>query len=512
MQTGKAKILRYNPEVDSSPHYETYEFPFEKGMTVLDLAFYIYENIDGSFGFSYCCRNSYCGLCGTIINGKPGLMCRETATQEITLEPLNNLPVIRDLIIDRDEYDKKKDSLRLFLDRVNVPDEIPEQIDMEEFQHFKVASRCVECYSCVSGCPVLLENQHEFLGPAAMVQLARHAFDGRDDLNREVVAYSGGVYNCSTCKRCAEVCPHNIAPVENIELLREKLIKSGNVPRVLNGLIQMLQETERAITAPKKKNSFIEETLSGGNTAPANSKVGLFIGCNIDYDTRLMPIAEAAVKVLQHLDVDLAIPKEQACCGTPLKELGTTEKLNDLVLKNVESFKAAGVSVVLTLCSGCGLAGKDIWPKTYKKLTGEDMPFEVKDFTEFVVENTSYKDKLAAPVDLKVTYHDPCSLIRGQGVYEEPRAIIQAVPGVEFVESPKHCCGAGGGLRLTNLNMSQRITKTKLAPIKELDVDAIVTCCPNCTKQFNVGLAKEGLRKVKVMHPAMLLAQSMGLQ
>ena len=111
-------------------------------------------------------------------------MCRESATPEMTLEPLRNLTVIRDLIVDRQEFERHKDSLRLFLDRVSFPEREPEKIALEDLDRFKVASRCVECYSCVSGCPVVRENRHEFLGPAGLVQLARHAFDPRDELNR----------------------------------------------------------------------------------------------------------------------------------------------------------------------------------------------------------------------------------------------------------------------------------------------------------------------------------------
>lgn len=227
MERGKVAVLRYNPEIDTQPHQETYEYPFEAGMSVLDVALYIYENIDVGFTFQYGCRNSHCGLCGAKINGKPGLMCRESATQEMTVEPLDNFPVIRDLMVDRRHYDARMPGLRLFLDRVDAPAAVPERIERDDLERFKVVSRCVACHNCTSVCPAYGENRHEFLGPAGIVQMARHAFDPRDELDRETIAYSSGIYECTLCGKCVTVCPHGISPKESIERLRLRLENKG---------------------------------------------------------------------------------------------------------------------------------------------------------------------------------------------------------------------------------------------------------------------------------------------
>lgn len=219
MQKGKVVIFRYNPETDRQPYYETHAYPFEAGMSVLDVATYIYENIDASFNFSFGCRNSHCGICGAKINAKPGLMCRESATPEMTLEPLDNLPVIRDITVDWKACEEWMSNLRLFLERSGTPTEEPEKIERRDLERFKIVSRCVACHSCTSVCPAFGENPHTFWGPAAFVQLARHAFDPRDELNREIMAHSAGIYNCTLCGKCKKACPHGISPKKSIELL-----------------------------------------------------------------------------------------------------------------------------------------------------------------------------------------------------------------------------------------------------------------------------------------------------
>jgi fumarate reductase (CoM/CoB) subunit B len=507
MEKGKVTIFRYNPEIDRQPHYADYEFPFEPGMSVLDVAFYVYEKIDGSFSFSYCCRNSHCGLCGVKINGQPGLMCRESATREMVLEPLDNLPVLRDLVVDRKDYEESMRGLRLFLDRVNAPGSEPERIELGDLDRFKVVSRCVECYSCVSTCPAFRESKHEFLGPAGIVQLARHAFDPRDELNRELMAYSSGLYNCTLCGECTVVCPHEIGPKENIELLRARLVAKGGAPRAVIQLMEMVRKSKKAIQPPKRKKAFLEENARAGI-----GKVGLFVGCNMDYDPNLMPIAMAAYKVLSKLGFELAIPAEQVCCGAPLKEVGATEQLKELVIENVEVFKKTGCTHLLTLCAGCGVSAKNLWPEIYQKNTGREMPFKVQDFTEFLVGHSLLAENLKS-LKMKVTYHDPCLLKRGLGITEEPRKLLRGIPELEFLEMPEsdYCCSGGGGLRMTNFEMTKRILKRKMSFLKDMDIGAIVTCCPTCIKQLKIGLSQERRDKVKVLHPAVVLAQAMGL-
>jgi len=220
---GKAKIFRFNPRVDKEPYYQNYEFRFEKGMTALDVLNQIYEEQDASLGYSYCCRNGHCGMCGAVINKKPVLLCKQAASIEMTIEPIKNISIIKDLIIDREEYERKLPKLRLFLERQCAASKEPEPIDMGKFEKFKVASRCVECFCCISVCPSAKRSPHTFKGPTAYALEARHYFDPRDEQNRGLILKSEGIELCIQCNACSEVCPHNVDPAGLIRMMKSDI-------------------------------------------------------------------------------------------------------------------------------------------------------------------------------------------------------------------------------------------------------------------------------------------------
>jgi fumarate reductase (CoM/CoB) subunit B len=239
--------------------------------------------------------------------------------------------------------------------------------------------------------------------------------------------------------------------------------------------------------------------------------VGFFVGCTFDYDPRLKPAALSAFRVLQNMGIEVAVPAGQVCCGLPCYEVGGREELQALLAKNIQAFKEAGCREIVTLCSGCGWAGKKLWPGLFRDVLGKEMDFKVMDFTEFIVERGIPGDALQK-LKKKVTYHDACLLKRGQGIYEQPRQVIGAIPGIEFVEMPEAdtCCGGGGGVRTNHFELAQRILRRKMIFTKEAEVEAIVTCCPTCIRQLTMGLHQAKRRKVRVVHPAVLLSEAMG--
>src|SRR2546429_642912 len=168
------KATRYDPEKDEKPRLQSYEIPFyDESMVVLDALNYIKSNVDGSLSYRWSCRMGICGSCGMMVNGTPKLTCnaflRDYWPRPVVVEPLNNFPVIRDLVIDMDDFMHKLKAIKPWIIRRQ---EIPlgageHRQTNEQIDDFRQFSECINCMLCYAACPVYGLN-NEFLGPAAI--------------------------------------------------------------------------------------------------------------------------------------------------------------------------------------------------------------------------------------------------------------------------------------------------------------------------------------------------------
>jgi glycolate oxidase iron-sulfur subunit len=267
-------------------------------------------------------------------------------------------------------------------------------------------------------------------------------------------------------------------------------------------------------------------------SARTASRVAYFVGCatNLIYPGT----ARAVVDALAAAGVDVVLPRGQACCGTPVMNSGDFVTARELARRNIAEFERLGVDIVITACASGGLALK----REYADLLGIQggFPVPVLDFTEFMAYRGLPRAASAAPgvraatsalsasgvarapvtaatapARLRVTYHDPCHLSRGQGVRQEPRALLRSLPGVEFVEmaDADRCCGGGGTFNLAEYELSKSIARRKVEAIRAACVDVVATACPVCLMQLRDMVAQAGL-SVEVMHVADVMALATG--
>ena len=219
-----AKIFRYDPTTENSPRYETFEIPLEKEMRVLDVLDYAAENCGVGVGYRWFCGVKRCGMCGVTVNGKPVLACWEKATPSMVIEPLPNMPVIRDLVVDRSAFERATLDLEPCLARKKPYETFPEPLTHTDFEDAFKLMNCIECYVCTGACPVFADAGHsKFAGPASFVQLAKVALHPKDEGDRVALALKGDIYACVSCYQCTNVCPVGINVLEDaIEKLKRQ--------------------------------------------------------------------------------------------------------------------------------------------------------------------------------------------------------------------------------------------------------------------------------------------------
>lgn len=232
-KTITVRIAKYNPNEDHEKKYISFQVPVEKWSTVLEAILDIKKYFDHSIGVRYSCRQATCGSCGMIINGKPRLACftrvDELNSDVITIEPMNNFPIIRDLAVRFDRLFETHHKLKPYIikedsnDDSNSKDMLQTPEELEEFIQF---SGCIKCGLCNSACPTMATDS-SFIGPQALAQAYRYVADNRDkgkDDRLKIIDDSHGIWRCHFAGSCSQVCPKGVDPAMGIQLLRGYLL------------------------------------------------------------------------------------------------------------------------------------------------------------------------------------------------------------------------------------------------------------------------------------------------
>jgi fumarate reductase (CoM/CoB) subunit B len=448
------KVQRFDPKTDQKPRLEAYTVNVNDGARVLHVLHEIHDHIDPSLAYRYCCGSGQCGSCAVRVNGEPVLACMEEAEDGITIAPLN-LPVIQDLVVDLLPKIEAVASLK----PAAGPDyKIPTN---EEIEAIKPLRDCIECLACVSVCPAMDVTQ--FLGPTAMRQEMRLALDPRDTGDRVPDSVRDGLFNCTSCQACYTACPKKIKiPGKAIEKLRALANQRGfTLPRHRE-VAALVKETGRSVT--RTEPTFMEQVGERIEPyGPVKATVGFFVGCM--YNMRLPKTALDAIEVLKRNGIRVIVPKDQVCCGSPLIRTGQLAFIDALKRRNIDVFQSRGIDTVLTMCAGCGSTLKNDY----------ETPFAVLDINQLL---TKYGIEPPAHLPVRATYHDPCHLLRGQNIKDEPRQLIRQV--VDLVEMPSICCGSGGGVKSGVPEEAAALGKRRGEEIEKTGADIVISSCPFC--------------------------------
>jgi fumarate reductase iron-sulfur subunit len=219
------EVARYRPEQETEPTLQSFEVPFRKDWVVLDALNYIKDSLDGSLSFRWSCRMGVCGSCGMMVNGEPKLTCATFLSHylpgPVRVEPLQNFPVVRDLVIEMTDFMLKLQSVKPWILRETQKPlsegeflQTPEQLGT-----YKQFSLCINCLLCYAACPVYGLDPH-FIGPAAVALAQRYNMDSRDQGAKqrlEILSQHEGIWGCTFVGECTRVCPKSVDPAGAIQ-------------------------------------------------------------------------------------------------------------------------------------------------------------------------------------------------------------------------------------------------------------------------------------------------------
>jgi len=371
---------------------------------------------------------------------------------------------------------------------------------------------CIQCGFCRGGCPVFGETGMESYNAKGFVTLAFNLFSGDLKPGPDLV---DKFYHCLTCMNCRFKCPPGINIPEIVLGARERLVEAGLMPAVFKAMTDSMGLNGNPFDQPQgKRTEFYPEALAAriGKEHIARAEVVIFAGCIASYQD--ISLLQHLVKVLDAAGVNYAaMGNEERCCGFPAFLIGGDALVKEHVKKNEEAFKRLGVTRLVTQCSGCYRFFKEVFPRHSKY--GLEVLHSVEYLHKLLKEG---RLKFKKPFGKTVLYHDPCDLGRHMQVFEQPREILKAVPGLTLLEFPENrnlsrCCGGGGGFKAFDPGMSTDIALKKVRQALALGAEVITSACPTCKDNLALAAARlkeEGdadAKRLKVMDLTELLAK-----
>ncbi|HUJ68347.1 MAG TPA: FAD-binding and (Fe-S)-binding domain-containing protein, partial [Syntrophorhabdales bacterium] len=343
---------------------------------------------------------------------------------------------------------------------------------------------CVECGFCMDKCP----TKGEWLSstPRGRIRLAREMFarEGSPFLTREESRKS--LLSCSLCGRCKVDCSVAIdSPTLWVDA-RARLTRKGLESETLRALVNVIRDTGNIAGKANEQRQHWAARLPQHKeiSARERAKTVYFVGCVTSFYPTVQDIARSFVQTLVSAGSDfMLLGGKEVCCGYPLISAGRIDEAVSQMRQNVASVRETGAERLVVTCPGC----LRMWKHEYKRLAGEDPGIEVVHSTEFLMQLIEQGKLSLGRLEGLFTYHDPCDLGRVSGIYDAPRSIIGAVPGISYVELEENrqysaCCGSGGDLLASDQDLSLGAAARRLDQVERSGAGTVVTACPSCIR------------------------------
>lgn len=362
---------------------------------------------------------------------------------------------------------------------------------------------CMRCAYCSPACPTYLSLQTERASPRGRIALLRALVEGRLPLSKNLASQ---IYHCLDCQLCKVKCPGGVNTDGIFRRAKEILAQSGFFPSPLDKLRTRIRETGNIAGEDKETRLLWSQDYSElfpELVRTEDAEVLLFLGCVSSLFPMVYVLPRALIEIMSKAGIEFTtLGEEEICCGYPLLAAGLP--IDDEMEGNLAQLKALEAKKLVTACPSCYHTFKESYP---------DMGMEVWHASEFLAQLLEECSIPLKPFPKRVTYHDPCDLGRKSGVYEAPRRILQAIPGLELVEmeakrAEAFCCGGGGNLESIDPALSASIADRRLAQAQAVGAEVIASACQQCERTLAMA-ARRAKARIKVMDIAQLVREAM---
>ena len=360
---------------------------------------------------------------------------------------------------------------------------------------------CAVCGRCTEVCPAHISDKT--LSPMHVVEnLKEHLAEtgpgilkGRDEQeSKPLIGRLIGeeaIWDCLTCGACEQVCPVGVEHIDTIvDIRRHFVMEQAKMPdSAASALMSMEQRGHPWRGTPYSRSDWAEGLGVRTLAEHPDAEVLFWVGCTPALEQRSQSVARSMVSVMKRAGVDFAIlGAEEVCTGDPARRMGNEYLYQTLAQQNIETFRRYGVKKIVAICPHCFNTIKNEYPH----LGGS---YEVQHYSEFVADLIDQgRIKPVVTVEASVAYHDSCYLGRHNGVYDPPRRIAEAIPGVRLVEMEQRrergfCCGAGGGHMWMEESRGRRVNHVRTEQFLETGADTVGVSCPFCLQMFVEGIS-----------------------
>ncbi len=347
------------------------------------------------------------------------------------------------------------------------------------------------------------------------------------ELTDEVMDIAHTCLSCGACDVSCKIARYNLEPLDMTRDLKAELVEKGKYPEAHKAILKNLEKELNVFGKDKKKRGDWAKGLGIKDLTKEKAEVVFHAGCSYSFDEKLSGTVQTAVKILQKAGVDFGIMgNAEMCCGAKAYSMGHYDEFQKLADPNMKLWEKAGVTTIVTACSDGYHAFKRVYPQYGSK-------FKVMHIVEYI-DQLIKEGKLTftKEVPMTVTYHDPCHLGRlgepyeewnGEettyknqiivhtprkpryngikGIYDEPRHILESIPGVKLLEMERireysYCCGAGGGAKESYPEFSNWVAGERLDEAVSTGAETMITACPWCKTNFTDAQSESSSMKI----------------